>query len=109
MMNHHVRREVLANTGTIFVTRTAARHFAIATGNRYSGEEEARKKLTLYLLGARRSRYSGTGEPEWWRARSPRTGLDIEVKIVREGPLAIVTFVNVRPFTPQEPRSYSSY
>lgn len=84
----------LGETGQILVTQAAADAYADA---RDLGFEEARRELTGLLLGARRRGDSRTGA-ESWRARSAGLGVDVGAMIARDGKLAIVTHVSVRPF-----------
>lgn len=92
-------QEVLSDTGTVYVTLAAAKKFAETS--QQHGIEEARKRLTILLLGARRMRRFDPDNSEWWRHSSPVSGLHIEAKIMREGRLAVVTYVRVRPYEPR--------
>lgn len=84
----------LGETGQVHVTQAATDVYADYT---QQGFEEARRELVTLLLGARRKGVTDTGA-ENWRARSRPLGVDVTAHISREGPLAVVTHVHVRPY-----------
>ena len=85
---------VLAELGTIYVTRAAARSYAEALR---LGEEEARRELTCLLHDAHRTE-AAPGKPELWRARSRRTGVDVSARVSVEPPLAVVVACSARRY-----------
>ena len=91
-------RTTLGQTGQILVTLRAAEEYAaVVTGLDPDEVECARRELTEALISARRAGSADNGA-ERWRARSRITGLDITARVAREGPLAVVTTVNVRSY-----------
>lgn len=81
----------LGQTGQILVTQAAADEYASV---RKLGYEEARRELTVLLIGALQK--PATTGLEHWRARSRRLDVDVDAHVSREGPLAVVTHVHVR-------------
>ena len=92
--------ETLADAGQLYISLAAARTFAEAAGLQH---EEARRTLTELLLDARPAGTTTHGRVRW-RARSRRTGWDLEAHVVREGRLVVVTHVSARRVTRRAPR-----
>jgi hypothetical protein len=84
-------RPTLRTLGNVYVTLAAARAYARHEG---CGEEEARRELTERMLDAKP--VDRASQPERWRWRNRRVGLDISVQVVIEGPMAVVVHVGVR-------------
>ena len=86
--------QALGSTGQILVTQAALDVYADVRGLR---TEEARRELTILLTGARRASTQPATGAEGWRARSRALRVDVDAHVVREGALAVVTHVHVRP------------
>jgi hypothetical protein len=81
----------LAEEGQIYVTLTAAKAFATKMEMDLTHEiEEARRDLTEIMMQAYRSDGGGV------RARIKARGIDLSAIVVREGPLLVVTSIEVR-------------
>lgn len=85
----------LATLGQVYVTLAAAEQYARAQG--ISGTEEARRELTDHALDAYVTGDHELGpEPVPCRVRIRRLGLDLTLRVAREGRLLIVTTAEVR-------------
>ena len=88
----------LGESGQIVVSDAAARQYAAA---RRLGIEEARRELTALLMDARQTRSQPVTGAEGWRRRSRTHHVDIDAHVDRQGRLAVVTHVHVRPLQPR--------
>lgn len=86
----------LGETGQVYVTYRAAQDLARITGME---PEEARRRLTEWLLDAKRPSTASTRTgAENWRAKSRTYGWDIDVHVSREERLCVVVHVHARPY-----------
>lgn len=93
---------ILADTGQVYVTMAAAESYADHVGLQ---DEEARRRLTVLMLDARRLAEDNRDGTEAWRYRTRSSGgLDIHAHVTREGRLAIVTHVRMRGVPKRAPR-----
>ena len=82
----------LADTGSVYVTLSAARTFAAHVG---AQPEEARRELTEILLDAT-ERKGGS-----WRTRKRSIGIDVTARVRHESGLAVVTTISSRDYNPR--------
>lgn len=81
-------KPTLAETGQVYVSLAAAREYAAHERLR---DEEARRELTELAMDARE-----TAEPGVWRMRRRSSGLDLQLRVAKEGRLLVVTHARVR-------------
>ncbi len=81
-------RPRISAEGHVYVTLAAAEQYARAM--RIDGIEEARRDLTEVMLTAHRTDGGSV------RARIKPRGIDLSARVVAEGPLLVVTSVEVR-------------
>lgn len=98
----------LCEVGQVYVTLAAARQYAESARHVYAeGEtlqiEEARRELTELLLDAHRVQ-GDTETPERWRFRRQSVGVDLNVRIAREGRLLVVVGLTARVQPPRSAR-----